>query len=285
MAGKDIFKMSMKELSRIPVIYSVINGQITQQEAANLLGLCRQPTIEGGISVVINKIIRGNSLTQKEKGLFAIFVAMMVARTPNTRRNIEYAYAQLHKHRLINLASSQKAFETIIKGYEKKTGRRIPVSSEELRQQAKNFDENFKISTEPLASLQMIIPLMANLTNIFFSMRWIFIRATNENEFLTGDNPVLYGDPTQEKSPLYPSGLANKNIQVTLPLSQGLAAVGSWQLKYDLKYAQGSNQDIKGINKNTVVATYRFVYASKKSDVLLRFVKKYKDTAPKLKIY
>ncbi len=42
MAGKDIFKMSMKELKRLPVIHSVINGQITQQEAANILGLCRQ---------------------------------------------------------------------------------------------------------------------------------------------------------------------------------------------------------------------------------------------------
>ncbi len=42
MAGKDIFKLSMKEINRIPVIYSVINKQITQQEAANILGLCRQ---------------------------------------------------------------------------------------------------------------------------------------------------------------------------------------------------------------------------------------------------
>jgi hypothetical protein len=42
MAGKDIFKLSMKEISRIPVIHSVINKQITQQEAANILGLCRQ---------------------------------------------------------------------------------------------------------------------------------------------------------------------------------------------------------------------------------------------------
>lgn len=42
MAGKDTFKLSMKELSRIAVIHSVITGQITQQEAANVLGLCRQ---------------------------------------------------------------------------------------------------------------------------------------------------------------------------------------------------------------------------------------------------
>jgi transposase len=42
MAGKDIFKLSMKELRRISVIDSVIKGQITQLDAANILGLCRQ---------------------------------------------------------------------------------------------------------------------------------------------------------------------------------------------------------------------------------------------------
>jgi len=42
MARGDIIRMSMKELKRIPVIHSVLNGQITQQEAANILGLCRE---------------------------------------------------------------------------------------------------------------------------------------------------------------------------------------------------------------------------------------------------
>jgi transposase len=42
MAGKDIFRMSMKELKRLTVIHSVINKQIAQQEAADILGLCRQ---------------------------------------------------------------------------------------------------------------------------------------------------------------------------------------------------------------------------------------------------
>lgn len=42
MLRKDIILMSMKELRRLPVVYSVINGRITQQEAADILGLCRQ---------------------------------------------------------------------------------------------------------------------------------------------------------------------------------------------------------------------------------------------------
>ena len=45
MAGKDIIILSRKEFRRVPVIYSIINKQITQQEAANILGLCRRQII------------------------------------------------------------------------------------------------------------------------------------------------------------------------------------------------------------------------------------------------
>ncbi|HEO64095.1 MAG TPA: ISNCY family transposase [Candidatus Omnitrophica bacterium] len=45
MAGKDIIIMKMKELRRIPVIHSIINKQVTQQEAANILGLSRRQII------------------------------------------------------------------------------------------------------------------------------------------------------------------------------------------------------------------------------------------------
>jgi len=39
MAGKDIIVMSQKEVKRVPVIHNVITGQITQIEAANILGI------------------------------------------------------------------------------------------------------------------------------------------------------------------------------------------------------------------------------------------------------
>jgi len=45
MAGKDIIILSRKEFRRVPVISSVINKQITQQEAANILGFCRRQII------------------------------------------------------------------------------------------------------------------------------------------------------------------------------------------------------------------------------------------------
>jgi len=39
MAGEDIVRMSMKELKRVPVIHNVVNRQITQVEAGNILGV------------------------------------------------------------------------------------------------------------------------------------------------------------------------------------------------------------------------------------------------------
>ena len=71
MARKDVFKLSMKEMRRIPVIRSVISKQITQQEAANILGLCRQQIgritaeviKEGDIALIHNS--RGKSSNRR----------------------------------------------------------------------------------------------------------------------------------------------------------------------------------------------------------------------------
>jgi len=51
MAGKDIIIMNMKELRRIPVIHSVINKQITQKEAAGILGISRRQIIRIAIRI------------------------------------------------------------------------------------------------------------------------------------------------------------------------------------------------------------------------------------------
>ena len=45
MAGKDIIIMKMKKPKRVPVIHSVINKQITQVQAANVLGLSSRQII------------------------------------------------------------------------------------------------------------------------------------------------------------------------------------------------------------------------------------------------
>ncbi|MDP8297039.1 MAG: ISNCY family transposase [Candidatus Orphnella occulta] len=65
MTGKDIIIMSMKELKRIPVISSVINKQITQKEAAGILGISRRQIIR----IVIKVKQHGDiSLIHKTRG-------------------------------------------------------------------------------------------------------------------------------------------------------------------------------------------------------------------------
>ncbi|MFH2144830.1 MAG: DUF4238 domain-containing protein [Candidatus Omnitrophota bacterium] len=236
--------------------------------------------VENATSRTINKICSRDILTIEEKKSFAIFVAMMLLRTPNSRKNIEDMYAQMRKQQSIHLASNRKAFESMIERYQQKTGQNISVDIEELRKSIINFDEHFTITVETLASLQMIIPLMQDLASVFWRMKWVFLKTKGDHKFLTGDNPLSYGTPNL----IYPVGLGHVDIQVTLPLSKEIAAFGSWQLREDCKYVQASNQDVKGINRNTVISAHRFVFASKKSETLKRLVKKYQNTAPKISI-
>ncbi|MBN2368813.1 DUF4238 domain-containing protein [Candidatus Woesearchaeota archaeon] len=279
--GEEIFASTPEGIAYENDYFSFINesGSKDSDSFENWIA-----EVEGATSRIISKILSGESLTKEEKAFFAIFVAMMLLRTPNSRRNIEDMYAQMRKHQWIHLASNKEAFESMMERYKKNTGENIPVDIEELRKSAMNFDEHFTITAETLASLQMIIPLMQDLARVFLNMKWAFLKATDDNKFLTGDNPLSYGNPTKSKESIYPSGLGHRNIQVTLPLSKEIAAFGSWQLKQDCKYVKVSNQDVKGINRNTVIATYRFVFASEKSETLKKFVKKYQNTAPKIKV-
>ncbi|MBL7073563.1 MAG: DUF4238 domain-containing protein [Candidatus Omnitrophica bacterium] len=236
--------------------------------------------IEGKTSGVIRKIISCNKLTKEEKVLFSVFVAMMMVRAPNYRRNIEYMYAGVAKETLKFLAANKEKFTSWIKRFISETGTKIK-DIEQFRQDTLNFDKLLTAKAEPLASLQIILPQIQKLTRIFCNMKWEFLRATEDYKFITGDNPLCYMDPTHNSRSLYGVGLANKHVEITLPLSRDMAVFGAWEGE-DGIYLPGVNKLVKQINERTVISTDRFVFTGEKTEVLKRFLQKYRDSVPKV---
>ena len=113
-------------------------------------------------------------------------------------------------------------------------------------------------------------------------MKWRFIKATDDYKFMTGDNPLRYIDPAHNPHSFYGVGLANKNIEVTFPLSKDMAAFGGWERSAG--YFQGNNQHVKHINRMTVIASRRFMFAHNKSENVDKFVKKYRGSHPVIKV-
>lgn len=234
-------------------------------------------SLEGGFARVMKKIHNYEDLTHDDRITFAFFVASMMVRVPNMRDNIRKATGETMKHINVSMSSNKENFQRMIRKFECDTGKQIDVDVEELRQWANNPD-NYDVTVDKEYATGVALSLLKDFAKVFFKMKWAFLKANDEYKYVTGDNPLRYIDPTHNPNSFYGIGLVNQNIEVSLPLSKEICAFGSW--KCIEGYKQAKSQHVKHLNKMTVTASVRFVFASTKSEILDKFVKKYKGSHP-----
>jgi hypothetical protein len=237
--------------------------------------------LEGEFARIIKKIHNHENLTVDDHMVFALFVASMMVRVPNMRDNIQKSTGEMTKHISVFMASHKENFERIMQKYEADTGKQIGMNVEELRQWMKNPD-NYNVTVDKQYSTATALSLLEDFARVFFQMKWAFLTATDDYKYMAGDNPLRYIDPTHNPHSFYGVGLANKNIEVSLPLSKEICAFGSW--KHKEGYLQANNQHVKHLNRMTVIASVKFVFADKKSDDIDKFVKKYKNSHPVMSV-
>jgi len=109
-------------------------------------------------------------------------------------------------------------------------------------------------------------------------MNWQFGTLPDlEPDFITSDNPVLLVVPPGDLV-----GLAHPEIDVKLSLSRRVVAIANWDGKpgYGLLAEGAANQ----INEETMRRAKRFLFASSKSDKLLKRAKELYNTGPKIRV-
>ena len=232
--------------------------------------------LEGQFAPVINKISRHDELSVDDRILFSIFVASMMIRVPNMRNNIMKSTGEMLKHVSVFMASHKERFERMMEGYEKNVGEQIDMNVEELRQFMRN-PNNYNVIFSKEYATAIALSLLEKLANTFFQMKWQFLEATDDYKYMTGDSPLQYIDPRHDLHSFRGVGIASSpNIEVSLPLSKNICAFGTW--KHREGYGQAKNQHVKHLNKRTVAASVKFVFADKESKVIDEFVKKYKGS-------
>ncbi len=268
-----IIKSSAKDIAVEKHYFSFID-KLGRRDSETLENFLEKTETEA--APVINKLLKEESLNEEEQVSFAFFVALMMMRTPNYRKNTETLMTETIKKISMIMASHKEGFESEMKNFERDTGEKIE-SVEELRKfmQAGEYD----IKVNPNVTLAMSMSHIEPIAEVFYKMRWRFLKATDDYKFLSGDNPLFYFDPTHNPNSFYGVGLANKNIEVTLPLSIDIMAFGTWK-SGGSGYVQLKNNTIKQVNRRTGSSTLKFVFASKKSEKIKKFVMKYKGSAP-----
>lgn len=235
--------------------------------------------IDGNAARVIWKIHEKEELTEEDRDHFAMFIASMTTRTPGTRENLVLRGMSEMLKKIIQLeAIDEGLFNRSIDKFEKDTGNRVP-DREEFR---KFFlDREYDLKFRPEFSVPAELSAALKLVPYYIDMSWTFFIAKGSLKFVTSDNPVLRYNPIEQHWHLKHS-ITNKNIEVTLPLSQTTAAVGCWDKPAG--YRDCDDRVVEAINNRTIFNGLRWVYASFYSIELGEFVKSYRGSAPKFEM-
>lgn len=211
---------------------------------------------ENGVANLYPLLRQGQPFNPEQWKTFHKFAAMMFVRVPRHVGTINSFLTKLCEARYAT-ALGQPEF------VDKCRSRGVPL--EALKSATVTATKDFALTT----ALRGVGTPLA----LFQQMSWCFYVAPLKSFYVTGDNPVFYCVPNRRG--LYPPGLADKEIEVTFPLTKSICAVGQWADPFNCEgeYIPVNEQVVAEINLRTVRAARRFVYGPENDGNILSLVK------------
>lgn len=202
--------------------------------------------IETNIEPVYEAIRMQRPLNQTEWRAFQVFAGSMSVRVPAFINNFHDHLSEVMGH----------AFEITKHSpdFIKRAGE-LGVSRESLANYRATADRDF--------SLLLCLQAMDTPIRLFSEMSWQFLHAPAPAYFITGDNPVFHCAPARDQRTIYPPGLADKDIEVTFPLSRAVCAIGTWHASENL-YRPIDAKTVEVINSRTAGAAKRYLYGPRR---------------------
>ena len=189
-------------------------------------------SLEGRYAVVFRtKIVNRLPLTNDEHTILCTFVAVMLQRTLRHRDMIGKFFDQLIE-RTEMLETSHNT---------------SPRESSKLRELKKD------------AHRLGVVSILADLTNILKKMSLAFLCARGGARFVTSDDPCNMFNPELQWQRFYGPGLAQKNVQVTLPLSPHIMLCMSWSALRG--YMRWEKNQVQEANRMVIGQCYQYFVA------------------------
>lgn len=181
-------------------------------------------SLEGKYAQVFrDKINRKLPLSDEEHVVLCAFVSAMMQRTLRHKDNLERFYDEL-----------------IVRSEEIESAHHLtPPKSQELKEFRKNIHNMSTLSSMP------------DIAELLFHMNIAFLCAKRGSKFITSDDPCHLFNAKLQWQRLYGPGLAQKDIEVILPLSPDILLCLSWgnlrgYIHLDKKRVEETNRMIRG---------------------------------------
>lgn len=147
-----------------------------------------------------NTIKSKKPLSEEEHLILCAFVSVMLQRTLRHKDNLERFYDEL--------IETTEAMETAHNA--------PPTQSQQLKA---HKQDSHKLG---------VFQLLPDITELLFQMNVAFLCATKGSRFITSDDPCNLFNPDLQWQKFYGPGLAQRNVQVTLPLAPDIMLCMSW---------------------------------------------------------
>jgi hypothetical protein len=157
--------------------------------------------LEGKYAEVFrNKIRNREPLNEEEHLILCAFVSVMLQRTLRHKDNLERFYDEL--------IAITEAMET----------------KHSLPPQQSQLLKTYKQNSHKLG----VVQLLPDITELLFQMNVAFLCAAKNSRFITSDDPCNLFNPDLQWQRFSGPGLAQKNVEVTLPLSPDIMLCMTW---------------------------------------------------------
>jgi len=174
------------------------------------------------------KINKHLPLAEEEHIFLCAFVSVMLQRTLRHRDNLDQFVDQLIEH---------------------------TEALEQAHDIPHNESDRLKHYKRDVHKLTMMRG-MPDITQLLAKMSIAFLCAEGGSKFVTSDDPCNLFNPDLQWQRIYGPGLAQKNVQLTLPLSPEIMLIMSWQAFRG--YVWWSNKEVEEANRMTIGHCYRY---------------------------
>jgi hypothetical protein len=152
-----------------------------------------------------------------------------------------------------------------------KTDGFLPADAAADYERMREFVERgeYRIETMPSRHLQMEMQNFEKILPLIFNRKWMLFKTpANSTGFLTSDHPVclMWADPAKRRG-FWPPGLGLARTQLLFPISNGLAAIGAFEI--DETEIDADDLLISQINGEIILHASRQIYA-RDSDFLYK---------------
>jgi len=236
--GKNRKKKAPKNILKGKDLYTLDVGDYSIEKTLAKL--------EGDYTKIFRtKIKKKLPLSEYEHIILCAFVSTMLQRTLRYKDNLEKFYDELiertemmEKHHNVEAKKSKELRE--FKKHTHKTG---------------------------------VIQLLPDITELLLKMNIAFFCVDNsDSKFVTSDDPCNLFNPDLQWQKFYSPGLAQKNVQITLPLSPDIVLCMSWSNLCG--YIKWEKSQVEEANRMTVGRCYKY-FVSRRPKVKRIWLRKY----------